>query len=349
MPTITKGDKVLVSGANGYIAMWVTRLLLERGYAVRGTVRKESEVKFLKDYFTALGYGTMLEVVIVEEICRENAFDEAVKGVDAIAHIAAPFHKNYLHNEMFNSAFQGMVGILKSAIKNGTNIKRVVATSSCAAVMSPNENSTTFNEDDWDIAAAREVKEKGSKAPPMQIFRASKTLAEKGAWRIWEKHKSEISWELTVIVPPFVFGPPIQNVTSVKTLNASLQMWYDAVIADIPRTKKALSVSNSWVDVRDNALAHVLALEKREAGGERIITTAGGFNWQEWLDAANSLPFSTFPSHKLSPGFPEILNEKPSYHVTYDKSKEERILAIKFHTILETTRDTLEEFTRRGW
>ncbi|PPQ98104.1 hypothetical protein CVT26_003274 [Gymnopilus dilepis] len=348
MPTISKGDKVLVSGADGYIAMWATRFLLERGYSVRGTVRNQPQAKFLEGFFSALGYGHRLEVVIIQDICTEGAFDEAVKGVDAIAHIAAPFHTNYLHDEIFKSAFQGMVGVLKSALINGTRIKRIVVTSSCAAVMSPNEKATTFNEDDWDIAAAREVMEKGSKAPPMQIFRASKTLAEKGAWKIWEKHKSEVPWELTTIVPPFVFGPPMHDVTSVKTLNASLQLWYDAVIADIPRTKKSLSVSNSWVDVRDVALAHVLALEKKEAGGERIITTAGGFNWQEWLSAAYSLPLSVFPSHKLSPGFPEILDGPRNYHITYDKSKEERILGIKFRTILETTRDTLEEFTRRA-
>lgn len=70
MPTISKGDKVLVSGANGYIAMWVTRLLLERGYVVRGTVRTELEAKFLKGYFSELGYGQRLEVVIVEDICE---------------------------------------------------------------------------------------------------------------------------------------------------------------------------------------------------------------------------------------------------------------------------------------
>ena len=60
MPTITKGDKVLVSGANGYIAMWVIRHLLERGYLVRGTVRSEAKGKYVKEYFTSLGFGDEL-------------------------------------------------------------------------------------------------------------------------------------------------------------------------------------------------------------------------------------------------------------------------------------------------
>ncbi|KAJ4473047.1 hypothetical protein J3R30DRAFT_3514321 [Lentinula aciculospora] len=32
---IPNGSKVLVTGANGYIAAWVVRTLLEKGYAVR--------------------------------------------------------------------------------------------------------------------------------------------------------------------------------------------------------------------------------------------------------------------------------------------------------------------------
>jgi len=73
------------------------------------------------------------------------------------------------------------------------------------------------------------------------------------------------------------------------------------VVTDSPKTKEALLGSTCWVDVRDVALGHVLALEKEAAGGERIINTAGtsllllnsefsiyhgtflgGYIWQEW-------------------------------------------------------------------
>ena len=52
-------------------------------------------------------------------------------------------------------------------------------------------------------------------------------------------------------------------------------MWYEKVIADSPKSKEELSESNSWVDVRDTALGHVLALEKDAAGGQRIVTARG--------------------------------------------------------------------------
>ena len=70
MPTITQGDKILVSGANGYLAMWVVRTFLERGYAVRGTVRNDAKAKFVREYFSELGYGEKFEAVIVADITK---------------------------------------------------------------------------------------------------------------------------------------------------------------------------------------------------------------------------------------------------------------------------------------
>ena len=68
MPSVDKGSKVLVSGANGYIAMWIVRTLLERGFTVRGTFRTEDKGKFLIEYFKSLGYGDKFEVVVVDDI-----------------------------------------------------------------------------------------------------------------------------------------------------------------------------------------------------------------------------------------------------------------------------------------
>ena len=70
MPSVNKGSKVLVSGANGYIAMWVVRALLERGFTVRGTVRTEEKGKYMIEYFKSLGYGDKFEVVVVDDIVK---------------------------------------------------------------------------------------------------------------------------------------------------------------------------------------------------------------------------------------------------------------------------------------
>ena len=90
MVAISAPAKVLVTGANGYLATWVVKKYLEAGYSVRGTVRSLSKSAFLVDKFA--NYGDRFELVAVEDITKDGAFDEAVRGVDAIAHTASPFH-----------------------------------------------------------------------------------------------------------------------------------------------------------------------------------------------------------------------------------------------------------------
>ena len=38
-PATGNGQTVCVTGAGGYIGSWIVKLLLDKGYAVRGTVR----------------------------------------------------------------------------------------------------------------------------------------------------------------------------------------------------------------------------------------------------------------------------------------------------------------------
>jgi hypothetical protein len=92
MVAVSSPAKVLVTGANGYLAVWTVKKYLQAGYSVRGTVRSLTRSAFLKEQFAE--YGERLELVVVEDITKDGAFDEAVKGVDAIAHTASPFHYN---------------------------------------------------------------------------------------------------------------------------------------------------------------------------------------------------------------------------------------------------------------
>jgi uncharacterized protein YbjT (DUF2867 family) len=68
MPSVTPGSKILVTGANGYIALWVLRKLLEQGYSVRAQVRSEAKGKHLKEYFKS--YADKIELVVVEDITK---------------------------------------------------------------------------------------------------------------------------------------------------------------------------------------------------------------------------------------------------------------------------------------
>lgn len=354
MPAVDLPCKVLVSGANGYIAMWIILELLKQGYLIRGTVRSASKGQHLKKEF--IKYGDKFEVVIVEDITKEGAFDEAVQGVDAIAHTASPFHFNVQRpEELIEPAVNGTVGILRSALKYGSRVKRIVITSSVAAIVHEGIVPTTFTEENWNHQCLEVVKNLGEKAPNLMKYRASKTLAEQAAWKFVEEHKHQIRWDLAVLNPPLVFGPAIHELTNPASLNISAKMFYDYV-ADASKAEAVgsdfLSQNGScYVDVRDLAEAHRLALEKEKAGGERIIINAGVFKWQDFIDAANALS----PIPRLLKPLPKGIPHSGSGHlgavhlVSYDATKSDRILGLKYRSISNTTEGTLADYAARGW
>jgi nucleoside-diphosphate-sugar epimerase len=67
MPAVNKG-KVLVTGANGYLAVWIVKYLLDQGFSVRGTVRREAAIPYLQNSFKS--YADKLEFVVVPDITK---------------------------------------------------------------------------------------------------------------------------------------------------------------------------------------------------------------------------------------------------------------------------------------
>ena len=124
----------------------------------------------------------------------------------------------------------GTTGILRSALQHAPSVKRIVVTSSCAAVLTPSTEPRVFSEEDWNEASIAEVKEKGRAAGAPGKYRASKTLAERAAWEFYEKHKSEVGWDLVVLNPPFVFGPFLHEVDKPENLNESARDWFETVV-----------------------------------------------------------------------------------------------------------------------
>jgi len=87
--------------------------------------------------------------------------------------------------EFIKPAVHGTIGILESALKYGKNsVKRIVTTSSTAAIVKSVSEPTILSEEDWNDISVKEVEEKGRDAPGQAKYRASKTLAEKGAFGV---------------------------------------------------------------------------------------------------------------------------------------------------------------------
>ncbi|KAF9813505.1 hypothetical protein IEO21_05542 [Rhodonia placenta] len=341
MPVVNSG-KVLVTGANGYIAMWVVHTLLEQGYTVRGTVRSESKAKHLSKVFAS--YSEKLEIVVVPDITKEGAFDEYVKDVDAIEHTASPFHfKAGEPDELIIPAVHGTTRVLESALAHGSRVKRIVVTSSCASVMQVQDTPRKFSEEDWNDAAIAEVREKGRAASQPAKYRASKTLAERAAWDFVAKNKEKLTWELVVLNPPYVFGPAIHEVGAPESLNESMHDWFHSVLKGSKDPKQLSTIGSCWIDVRDLAEAHVLAIKKEEAGSNRIIISEGPWKWQDWIVAAREAG--------VSPPVSDDSYEpsKAVHHILYDTTKAAKLLGLKYRSIKESTRDSIEDFKARGW
>ncbi|PBK74752.1 NAD(P)-binding protein [Armillaria solidipes] len=347
MPAVTDTNTiVLVTGANGFVGTWIVGDLLKGGYSVRAAVRNEGRGKHLLDIYKS--YGDKLKLVAVGDISNSGAFDDAVKGVDAIIHTASPVHLSADDpSELIDPAVGGVEGILKSALKNGSDsLKRIVITSSCAAIIAFSLIPVTISETVWNEAPVIECEEKGRDASSLAKYSASKTLAEKAAWAFYEKHKPEIKWDISTINPPWVFGPVIHEVTTVDSLNSSSRFWHNAIVKeDFDGYSSLTTPGHGWVDVRDVATAHVRAMEVPSAGGERIIVSAGSWVWQDWLDVISKLSPNPYPSRTLPRGTPGICQRA----ITFDTSKEKRILDIKFRTMEEMARDVLADYECRGW
>ena len=109
-------------------------------------------------------------------------------------------------------------------------MQRVVFTSSTAAVLSADVVPRTFNEENWNEQSIKEVETKGSNAVQADMYRASKTLAERAAWKFVEVHKDKIKFDLVVLNPPFVWGPTLHEVRRPAELNFSVLDWYNTIV-----------------------------------------------------------------------------------------------------------------------
>ncbi|KAH7921678.1 NAD(P)-binding protein [Leucogyrophana mollusca] len=353
LQTPAANQKVLVSGANGFIAVWVVRTLLERGYSVRSSVRTEEKGRHLKVIFG--NYGDKHEIVVVPDMAKIGAFDEAVKGVDAIEHVASPVSLTEDNIEkLIPPAVNGTVGMLRSAMEHGASVKRIIVTASTGSIIHNDPEPQVFDESDWNEQSLELLAQGGPALTAPIKYRASKTLAEKAAWKFWEENQNKINWDMVVLHPPYVFGPAIHEVTTPSSLNTSVSEWYKYVThpTSSGMTDEDLATKgSSWVDVRDLAKAHALALEKPAAGSKRIIISAGQFKWQDFIDAANAL----YPAPKLSQPLPVgnpgagSANPATRHMFSYITDRATEIFGLDYRTMTETTKDVLEDFEARGW
>ncbi|KAL8972624.1 MAG: hypothetical protein Q9197_002697 [Variospora fuerteventurae] len=348
--------RVLLTGGSGFIAVHVLEALLTQGHSVVTSVRSEAKAQMLRDTFPNIGKD-QLDFVYVADIAQEGAFDEAVKSdppFEWVIHTASPFHFNITdpQKDLLDPAIIGTTGILKAIKKNAPTVKRVVVTSSFAAIFSPktgNRPDHTYSENDWNPITLEEAIQ-----DPSSGYRASKTFAEKAAWDFVEKERP--NFQIATVWcpqksnpgrthrglqmnPPMVFGPIHPKLQTLDTINTSNQRIRDMMLGkmqdEIPQ-----SGVHVWVDVRDLALAHVRAAERREAAGKRFFVTAGYFSNRELADHIHEL----LPEVKIAAKGGEF----PAEYFKYDNSRTRDILGINFRSLKNMVKDTIPTLQALG-
>jgi nucleoside-diphosphate-sugar epimerase len=340
--------RVLLTGGSGFIAAHTLAVLLQHGHSVVTTVRTQDKADKIKAAYKAYADKGQLSFAIVPDIAQEGAFDEAVISdppFEAVLHTASPFHFNVtdVQKDLLDPAVIGTTGILKSIKKSAPSVKRVVITSSFAAIVNPSKGfwpGHTYTEEDWNPITLEEAKEN-----PMSGYRASKTFAEKAAWDFLEKEKPGFS--IATINPPLVFGPIMHHLENLDNINTSNQRLVSAARGYFKEEIPATGV-HLWVDVRDVAEAHVAAFEKDEAANKRFFTLAGYFSNKEMCEIIKK----NFPQYKdittqqtTGGDFPE--GGKDGIY-SYSNARTKDVLGLTYRSFEESVVDAIRSFQEVG-
>ena len=174
-------QRLLITGANGFVGRVLTRRLLDAGYTVRGTLLSGESSESLTP-------GVL--PTVVAPLGPDTFWQQALQGLDTVIHLAARVHvmdENaadplQLFREI-NTA--GTECLAREAARAG--VRRLVFVSTIK--VNGEESSTPYNE----------------KSPfnPQEPYATSKMEAEVALRRVEE----ETGLELVIVRPPLVYGP----------------------------------------------------------------------------------------------------------------------------------------------
>lgn len=345
MTTRATDQPVLVTGATGFIGSETVRQLLGAGYRVRGTTRDTTRA-VLEDHLLDLARTANGLEMFEANLLDNGAFDEAVAGCEFVHHIASPYAVNVEdpQRDLLDPAVEGTLNVLRSCLKAGT-VKRVVLTSSFAAIMKL-DTDRIFDEDDWNEDANLDF------AP----YSYSKTMAEKAAWEFVENE--DVGFDLVVINPVGVIGPSI-----VPRVNETDSLFIGMTNGTQPAI---VAIDYPYVDVRDVALGHVLAMENTAASG-RYLTAAGNLTARRIreigkdmfdgkhrfpplsLDRGIGVPLSRALLFTQPKGTRDFLKATVGRPHIVDNSKIREELGIEFRDLDQSVRDTWFDLEQWGF
>lgn len=262
--------KVLVTGAAGHLGFNLVAALVSEGHTVRGSLR------CLSNSAVARVKSAGATDVVAAPLDSGPALQAAMGGMDALVHTAAIYllHAPGRDAEIVRASVDGVEAALRAA--QAARIERIVLTSSIATLPMTPAGSPAVDENAWTSDLR------------VPYFRA-KTLAERRAWELARELKLDL-----VTVLPGPFGGPgfVRNTPSIDVI--------EAIVRGAMRVA-APPVSFPYLDVRDVARAHVLALGGRASGrfiaiDEPVPTLAEIAHLMKAIDRRVPAPLMTLPA-----------------------------------------------------
>ena len=268
MAQLDKSKPVMVTGATGYVAGWLVKRLLDEGITVHAAVRDPNNKKKVEhlDKLAKETGGTIN--YFKSDLLDAGSYVKAMEGCEVVFHTASPFVVDVkdAQKDLIDPAVKGTENVLETA-NNTPSVKKVVVTSSCAAIYtdaidSVNAPNGILTEEIWNTTAS----------VAYQPYSYSKLLAEQRAWEI---QKGQDEWDLVTINPSLVMGPPLNpHAVTSESFNIVKQLGDGTMKMGAPEMGIGL------VDVRDVAEAHFQAAYNPNAKG-RYITSGTNTNFLE--------------------------------------------------------------------
>ncbi|TVU22712.1 hypothetical protein EJB05_32429, partial [Eragrostis curvula] len=307
---------VCVTGAGGFIGSWLVKELLQRGYAVRGTVRNPEDRK--NAHLHALDGAKERLSLYCADVLDYKSLRDALNLCDGVFHVASPVSDD--DPEVVSVAVEGTKNVINAAADMG--VKRVVFTSSYGAVhMDPNRSpNQTLDESCWsDLEYCKQTK---------NLYGYAKTIAEKTAM----KEASKRGVQLVVVVPSLTIGEMLQ-----PTLNLSIAL----VVASYMKGKKRYpNAVAAYVDVQDVARAHLLVYENPTASG-RYLCIGDVLHRSEFLQMMREL----YPQYPITT---KCADDKPKVKPYKFSTQRLQALGMKFTPMRESLQKTVISLQQNG-
>ena len=154
-------------------------------------------------------------------------------------------------------------------------LARVVLLASAVAVLNsfedPSKPGKPYNEKDWNPVTLEDALSQNS---PVLAYNYAKKAAEQAAWDFVAYHSCH--FDMVAINPDIIIGPLIQPLKSKANVNETNQFAvYGFIDGSHVHVDDVKFPFYHFVDVRDVARAHVIAMTQAAAGGKRVLQVSG--------------------------------------------------------------------------